>query len=89
MKKQSDRQLELDLGPVEGEEEHRSKRRRFPDMSRPLATGRKKSARQDAPLLRTPMLTKCGFCGHEMTVLEEVAICPSCGSVVVRPDEDG
>ena len=38
-------------------------------------------------MLTEPQVTRCGFCGEQVTILEDVAICPSCNSIVARPEE--
>ncbi len=39
-------------------------------------------------MFRVPDLTKCGFCGVAVTVLEEMAACQECGGIITRPEPD-
>ncbi len=62
------------------------KPKRRPRRKRPVPST--KHVPTQLSMFRVPDLTKCGFCGAAVTVLEEVAACPGCGGIVSRPQPD-
>jgi len=88
MRKAPTDQLRLDIPePEETPRRRRSKRVRVPALPK---TDRQapQRAEQTAAMLQNPEVSRCGFCGRRLTILEEVAICPSCGSIVSRAEDD-
>jgi len=90
MKRDPESQLTLDLGEVDSSpRKRRSRRRRFPDMSRRSRAPKRVTDRpEDGALLQNPETVTCGLCGSKLTVLEDASTCPSCGSIVGRSWED-
>ncbi|MCE5216324.1 hydrogenase maturation nickel metallochaperone HypA [bacterium] len=88
MKKGSDEQLSFDLPEPQEPARPRSKRLRFRVRREATRTEAEHSDDQAPALLREPVLARCGFCGHRLTVQEQVAICPNCGGIVGRPGSD-
>jgi predicted RNA-binding Zn-ribbon protein involved in translation (DUF1610 family) len=39
-------------------------------------------------MMDEPEVSACGFCGRRITIHAQVTICPGCGGIVSRPDED-
>lgn len=88
MKKPAKEQLKLDLGEDGAPNAPRSKRRRFEAPAKTdRVAGRRAPPRPDQALLQTPALTRCGFCGRRVTILQDAAVCPECGSIVTRDEE--
>ena len=89
MKKDPQDQLKLELGEVEGPPPRpRSKRLRFPGLPTSRTPQQCNTNTAGQALLQSPVVARCGFCGQELTILEDVAVCPSCGSIVSRDEED-
>lgn len=89
MKKDQRNQLTLGLQAEEPAKQPRSKRLRFRGPPKGTsAPGRPAKAAAGEALLRPPLATRCGFCGERVTILEDVALCPVCSSIVARDEED-
>lgn len=67
------------------------------DLPEPVARPRrrrgKRVVRDDRgdgtlPLLRVPVIQRCGLCGRRQTVLGDVAVCSHCGSLIFRDDPE-
>jgi hypothetical protein len=65
------------------------------DLKRKRRRRGKRPKRKAAPapppapaLLESPLVQRCGFCGHDQTVLGESALCDECGGIIIR-DEAG
>jgi hypothetical protein len=69
--------LPIDLPP-----QQKRKRRR----ARKRAVRRPPRLPSQPALFKAPDVQQCGFCGTTVTVLEDVASCPDCGSIVARSE---
>ena len=89
MTKDSEEQLKLAVQEAEREKRPRAKRLRLRKPPRTDRVARKPEPESAGKaLMRSPERARCGFCGQRLTVLEDVAECPSCGSIVSRGQED-
>lgn len=82
-----DHQLALNIDVPQLPPAPRSKRIRVPAPPDTDRRVRPASRTDDGGLIRSPQVACCGFCGTSLTIDEDVAICPSCGSIVARPEE--
>lgn len=60
--------------------------RRRRSKRRAAARSRRQPA-QNLTLAASPVLQRCGRCGHEQTVLGETALCAQCGGIMVRKEK--
>jgi hypothetical protein len=70
--------LPIDLPP-----QQKRKRRHI----RKRAVRRPPQVPRQPALFKVPDVQRCGFCGTTVTVLEDVASCPDCGSIVARSED--
>ena len=91
MEPESDDQLRLNLGDVqEPPRRQRSKRLRFrapPETDR-IARPPGERAGAEPALLQVPVVGRCGFCGTTLSISGDAAICPACGGIVTRDDNE-
>ena len=72
-------QFDFPLDDSERQRRRRGKRpRRKPAPTPPPAPA----------LVDSPFVQRCGFCGHDQTVLGESALCDECGGIIIRDETD-
>lgn len=69
------------------EAEELARRRRRRGRSAPAPKRRRAKPPTNIPLVLTPQVQTCGFCGRRKTVLGEMAVCDECGGIIVRDEE--
>ena len=89
MKKASAGQLGLDLEQEEEGLARRRRRRRRAASGRARAVAGKARRRvsSEPALMAAPVVRRCGLCGTVLTVMGQAAVCPGCGGIVGRPQE--
>ena len=84
--KRDQRQLELDLEVPTGPA--RKRRVRAAPRSGRNAAAQTPGRSGEIAMMDEPELSTCGFCGRRLTVHSQVTVCPGCGGIVSRPDEE-
>ncbi|MBP8952627.1 MAG: hypothetical protein KBI47_09590 [Armatimonadetes bacterium] len=83
--KRDERQLGLDLEvPAASAGKSRRAKSRRAKSDAPNEPGHS----GEISMMDEPELSACGFCGRRITIHAQVTICPGCGGIVSRPDED-
>jgi hypothetical protein len=88
MKKDPPDQLRLGLEDPGAEQAETRRPRRRRTFRKPLRGFRRPPQVANVRLMQMPVAARCGLCGQRLTIHGDVAACPTCHTIVSRPDSE-
>lgn len=88
MKKDPPDQLRLEFEDPGTEQAETRRPRRRRTFRKPLRGFRRPPQVANVRLMQMPVTIKCGLCGRQITIHGDVATCPTCQTIVSRPEDE-